>query len=67
VRIRGIGTPEGEGEVITRDVWMSWRMPGRRVVEWEVESLTPVEGEEVNMVVEGWCAVLSEMSGPPRR
>lgn len=43
---------------------MSWRMRGRQVVECELESLTPVEGEEVEVVVEGWCAVLREMSVP---
>jgi hypothetical protein len=64
VRVRGIGTAEGEGEVVTHDIWMSWRVKGRVVDEWVTESLTPVEGEEVDIIVEGWCAVLSEMSVP---
>jgi ABC-type tungstate transport system substrate-binding protein len=43
---------------------MSWRVKGRVVDEWVTESLTPVEGEEVDIIVEGWCAVLSEVSVP---
>jgi hypothetical protein len=64
VRVRGIGTEEGEGEIITHDIWMSWRVRGKVVDEWVTESLTPVEGDDVDMLVEGWCAVLSEMSVP---
>jgi hypothetical protein len=64
VRVRGIGTEEGQGELITHDIWMSVRVHGREVVTWDVDTVLPVEGERVDMLVEGWCAVLSEMSVP---
>jgi hypothetical protein len=64
VRVRGIGTEEGQGELITHDIWMSVRVYGREVVTWDVDTVLPVEGEKVDMLVEGWCAVLAEMSVP---
>ena len=64
VRVRGIGTEEGQGELITHDIWLSVRVHGREVVTWDVDTVLPVEGEKVDMLVEGWCAVLAEMSVP---
>jgi hypothetical protein len=64
VRVRGIGTEEGQGELIAHDIWMSVRVHGRDVVAWDVGTVLLVEGEKVDMLVEGWCAVLAEMSVP---
>jgi hypothetical protein len=36
-RVRGVGTAEGQGEVITHDVWMSISVPGRRLTGWGQE------------------------------
>jgi hypothetical protein len=62
-RVRGVGTAEGAGEVITHDVWMSITVPGKRLTGWGV-NMQPLEGEDTKLVIEGWWAVIEEMGMP---
>jgi hypothetical protein len=63
-RVRGIGMDEGEGEVITHDVWLSIAVDGREVDGWETSDVVPIEGGEQVARIEGWFAVLDSMSVP---
>ena len=54
-RGRGIGTKPGEGDVITRDVWLQVRVSGAKVVGWQPDEVAPTEGKPI---MEGWFAVL---------
>jgi hypothetical protein len=56
-RVRGVGTAEGQGEVITHDVWTSIAVPGKRLTGWG-QDMTPLEGEVADMVIEEWWAVI---------
>ena len=62
-RVRGVGTAEGQGEVITHDVWMSISVPGKRLTGWG-KDMAPTEGEDTKLIVQGWWAVIEEMGMP---
>ena len=63
-RVRGIGQEAGKGQVVRYDVWLSVAVQGRSVVDWETVSMSPVGGTSDSLRVEGWFAVLDQMSVP---
>ena len=63
-RVRGIGQQAGSGQMVTHEVWVSIVVDGRMVVDWETRSMAPVGGMSNSLRIEGWFAVLYEMSVP---
>ena len=63
-RVRGIGQQAGTGQVVSHDVWFSVLVSGCTVVDWDSTSMAPVGGSPDCMRIEGWFAVLNEMSVP---
>ena len=63
-RVRGIGQRSGTGQILTRDVWFSILVKERKVVDRKTDSMAPVGGSHDSLRVEGWFAVLHEMSVP---
>ena len=63
-RVRGIGQQAGTGQLVTHEVWVSIVVDGRMVVDWETGSMAPVGGRRDSLRIEGWFAVLEEMSVP---
>jgi hypothetical protein len=63
-QVRGIGQAAGTGQRLKYDVWLSITVLGRNVVDWEMNELAPVGGHYEKVTIEGWFAVLDEMSVP---
>jgi hypothetical protein len=63
-QVRGIGQEAGTGQKWLHDVWLEIRVKGRKVDDWEMTDLAPVGGSAEDLLIEGWFAVLDEMTVP---